>query len=194
MTLIDLRDAIRALLPHTTIDIAGNRLLVTLAEPIHVIGIAVREDFSDYELGAADVRRPSRSMGRTKATPERVADSIRGIVRARLSNLHNAGVYGLPWQQVAYAKGLSVVAASDFAHIALHFIDSEMRVNAEKHAALDAEMAKKKAALDKEAEAIAERRRALVMLAPGYAGPKLEPLSEYVDDEPLLDEGDDGEA
>jgi hypothetical protein len=63
-----------------------------------------------------------------------------------------------------------------------------MQENAKRREALDAEMAKKKAALDKEAEALAERRRALVMLAPGYDGPTLKPLSEYTDDEPLLDE------
>lgn len=175
MTLTDLRDALRALLPNTTIDIVGHRLLVTLAEPIHVIGIAAREDFTDYELGASDVRRPSRSSGRTPATPERIVESIRRTVGARLANLRNEASYGGPWQQNAYAKALHIVAASDFAALAVAHLDTKVREIASQREALDAEMARKTAALDKEAEAVAERRHALVMLAPGYNSPKPDP-------------------
>lgn len=194
MTLTDLRDGLRAALPHTTIDIVGHRLLVTFAEPIHVIGIAVREDFTDYELGAADVRRPSRAYGRTRATPERIVESIQRTVRGRLENLRSAGTYGLPWQQVTYAKALSIVAASDFAALAIAHLDTEVREIASKREALDVETARKVAELDKQAEAVAERRRALVMLAPGYDGPTLAAVGSYADTDLLLDEDEDGEG
>lgn len=194
MTLTDLRDGLRAILPNTTIDIAGHRLLITFAEPIHVIGIAVREDFSDYELGPADVRRPSRSMSRTPATAERIAESLRSKVRVRLDDLRGNAFCGTPWQKNTYTKALNIVAASDFAALAIAHLDTEVREIAKRREALDVEMARKVAELDKEAEATAERRRAFVMLAPGYDGPTLKPLSEYTDTEPLLDEDEDGEA
>lgn len=192
MTLTDLRDGLRALLPNTTIDIAGHRLLVTFAEPIHVIGIAVREDFSDYELGAADVRRPSRTHGRTPATPGHVAKGLQRKVCLRLDNLRREARHGSLWQKNAYAQALDIIAASDFATLAIAHLNTEVQEIAYRRQALDAETARKVAELDEQAEAAAARRRALVMLAPGYDGPVLAAVGSYTDDEPLIDE--DGEA
>jgi 23S rRNA A2030 N6-methylase RlmJ len=194
VTLADLRDNLRALLPHTPIDIAGNRLLVTFAEPIHVIGIAVREDFSDYELGFVGVWWSIRSKNQTPATAEHIAENLRAKVRLRLYDLRSAANNGSPWQKATYAKALDIIAATDLAAVAIDHLNTEIREIAKQREALEVNTARKVAALDKEAEALAERRRALVMLAPGYDGPKLEPLSEYTDTEILLDEGDDGEA
>lgn len=187
MTLTDLCGGLRVLLPNTTINIAGHRLLVTFAEPIHAIGIAVREDFSDYELGPADVRRPSRTHGRTPATAQRIAESLRSKVRVRLDDLRSAAAYGSPQQKNTYAKALNVVAATDLAALAIAHLDAEVRENAKQREALEAEMARRVAELEKQAEATAERRRTLVMLAPGYAGPVLAAVGSYTDDEPLLD-------
>ena len=187
MTLTDLHEGLRALLPNTTIDIAGHRLLVTFAEPIHVIGIAVRDDFSDYELGAADVRRPSRTHGRTPATPGHIAGSLRNRLRVRLDDLRSAAVYGSSRQKASYAKALDIIAASDFAALAIANLDTEVLEIAKQREAFDVETARKVAEFEKQAEAAAERRRALVMLAPGYDGPKLAAVGSYTDDEPLLD-------
>lgn len=190
MTLTNLRDELRVALPHTTIDIAGHCLLVTFAEPIHVIGIAVREDFTDYELGAADVRRPSRTYGRTPATAERIVGSLHNRLRVRLDDLRSAAVYGLQWQKATYAKTLDIIAASDFAALAVAHLDTEVQEIAKQREALDIETARKVAELDKQAEAAAERRRTLIMLAPGYGGPTLAAVGSYTNDEPLLDEED----
>lgn len=196
MTLTDLRTGLTALLPHTTIDVAGHQLLIVLPAPINTVAVAVREDGCGFKVGGLDVRRPARPVSHPPTTPRAIADAITGYLRARLETFRTAAHVNLVARhEESYTLALDVLAASDFAALALAHLDEESMDVEGRRRSLDAEMARRVAELDGLAADIAQRRRALVMKAPGYTGPVLEPLSRYVDDEPLLDdEGGDEES
>lgn len=163
MTLPDLRAALQELLPHTTIDIVGTRLHVILADPIGVIGIALNASGNDYEVGAAYVRCPQRSYDRKPPTPATVVRGIRYEVSRRWAGVRNSRHLS---GEGFLLKALNILAASDFAALAIEHLDTELRQNAAARVAADVDYVCRVADLTATTTALTERRAALLALTP----------------------------